>query len=238
MRPGLRDPLLTMLLTLGLIGGGGAALATVGSMTTPPADVVCSPSSTETADPDPAATPTEAPAAEDGQGDDQSCDDQTTADDQDGDPQGDETGDQGDDVAEDPNGGATDEPTTPADTADPEREAECNAAAGVDAPGTDPTAGEDAVADTGLDHAIQQVLVNCVKDPEAPGLPNALRHLVANAARRAAHDAAKGAGEHGNSGVHGRSADAPGHSGQDHGRSDEIHGTPGGGSAQHGNPHH
>lgn len=61
---------------------------------------------------------------------------------------------------------------------------------------------------TGLDHAIQMVLANCIKNPQAPGLLNALRHLVANrdrhaahdaekAARKAAHDAAKAAKGHG-----------------------------------------
>jgi len=64
------------------------------------------------------------------------------------------------------------------------------------------TGGGSETKSTGLDHAIEVVLANCIKNPQAPGLLNALRHLVANrdrhaeheaenAERRAAHDAAK-----------------------------------------------
>ena len=60
----------------------------------------------------------------------------------------------------------------------------------------------------GIELQIQMVLANCIKNPQAPGLLNALRHLVANrerhaahdeekAARKAAHDAAKASKGHG-----------------------------------------
>jgi hypothetical protein len=62
----------------------------------------------------------------------------------------------------------------------------CNAAAGVDVD----------VASSVLSHAIRQVLANCL-DSTAPGLPNALRHLAANARRKAEHDATKMVSGHG-----------------------------------------
>jgi hypothetical protein len=43
----------------------------------------------------------------------------------------------------------------------------------------------------GLDNAIAHVLENCLKNPQAPGLLNALEHLAANQARHEAHEAAK-----------------------------------------------
>jgi hypothetical protein len=49
------------------------------------------------------------------------------------------------------------------------------------------------VKSTGLDHAIEVVLANCIKNPQAPGLVNALRHLVANRDRHLAHEAEKDA---------------------------------------------
>lgn len=118
---------------------------------------------------------------------------------------------------EDPEGDETtkpdegDEATQPGDPAD--REAECNEAAGV-SPAPEGEGGSEATQEdaktTGLDHAIEVVLANCIKNPQAPGLVNALRHLVANrdrhlahqaelAARRAAREAAKAAGH----GAHG-----------------------------------
>ena len=75
---------------------------------------------------------------------------------------------------------------------DPVREQECNDAAGVVVvPPSDPTATVIAEPTQGLDHAIEQVLANCVKNPQAPGLVNALKHLVINRDRHAALDAAK-----------------------------------------------
>jgi len=79
------------------------------------------------------------------------------------------------------------------------REAECSAAAGmtVDADGegdSEATAGGGTVSETkttGLNHAIDVVLANCIKNPQAPGLVNALRHLVENRDRHMAREAAK-----------------------------------------------
>lgn len=112
----------------------------------------------------------------------------------------DDQGDQGDDCdAEDPNDGAdesSDESTDAStDPVDPEREAACNEAAGVD-PNAEPVPGDDQKV-TGLDNAIQHVLANCLKNPQAPGLVNALEHLVANQKRHELHDAWKAEHEHG-----------------------------------------
>jgi len=73
-----------------------------------------------------------------------------------------------------------------------DREKACKEAAGVtDLPEVSnaPTQGKT----TGVDNAIQRVMANCIKNPQAPGLLNALRHLVANRARHEAHDADKAA---------------------------------------------
>jgi len=56
---------------------------------------------------------------------------------------------------------------------------------------------------TGLAHAINTVEANCEKNLQAPGLVNALGHLVLNWQRHQAHEAAKAANVHGNAGVHG-----------------------------------
>jgi len=56
---------------------------------------------------------------------------------------------------------------------------------------------------TGLAHAINTVEANCEKNLQAPGLVNALGHLVLNWQRHQAHEAAKAADVHGNAGVHG-----------------------------------
>jgi hypothetical protein len=91
-----------------------------------------------------------------------------------------------------------------------DREAECRTAAGL----TQPTSSSNAPAPqktTGLDHAIEMVLANCIKNAQAPGLVNALRHLVANRDRHQAHEAEKAArkaahpaaGGHGNGNGHG-----------------------------------
>jgi hypothetical protein len=68
---------------------------------------------------------------------------------------------------------------------DPNREKACNEAAGISADSTPAPTG---TKTTGLDHAIERVLANCIKNPQAPGLLNALHHLVANRDRHAAHD--------------------------------------------------
>jgi hypothetical protein len=207
----LRHHVVTMFLTLGLIAGGGMALAAIGSDTpTDTASACPTDSVTPTAAPDVTASDATDPTGEDQQGDDEQGDDEQ------GDDQQSCDDEQGEDVSGDETG-ATETPAPPADTTNPDRATECNTAAGVDptAPPADPT-----VKVTGLDNAVAHVLANCLKNPDAPGLPNALAHLVANAERKALHDAAKAAGVHGHSGeVHGNSANAPGHSGE------------------HGNPH-
>jgi hypothetical protein len=131
-----------------------------------------------------------------------------------GNPEECEEPDEGDETTEP---GEGDEATQPGDPAD--REAECKEAAGM----STLTEGEGGAADgtegevkKGLDHAIEVVLANCIKNPQAPGLVNALRHLVANrdrhlahkaelAARRAARDAAKAARQSARGG-HGKGA--------------------------------
>jgi hypothetical protein len=228
MTPRLRERLLTMLITLGLLVAGGMALASVGSgsSTDTASDPTCSPTATGSPVPTDAATTDEGdgsttvsttdsvtdptvdegddPTVDEGDGsttDDGSCHEATAE------PSPSEDGTE--------EGTHTQESLAPVVTTDPAREAECNTAAGVD-PTADPAA--ESTRTTGLDNAIEHVLANCLKNPGAPGLPNALEHLVANAERKAAHDAAKAAGEHGNSGEHGP---------------DAVHGN----SGEHGNPH-
>ena len=271
VRSRLRDPLMTMLLTLGLIGGGGAALGAVGAATTVAPEAVCPPVATDApspsdappvggSDPDttdvattdqgqPAGDPSDDPSdaqgpdeqadeqadeqGEDDQGEDQTCDEATDADPV---PDPDEESEHQDD--ETTSDGAGDEGAEPSDIDPVERAAACNAAAGIDEGGSGGDA-EVANATTGLEHAIERVLANCLKNSGAPGLPNALEHLVANAERKAAREAAKAAGEHGdpdehrNSSEHGKSGEPHGKSGEPHGKSGEPHGH----SGEHGNPH-
>ena len=87
---------------------------------------------------------------------------------------------------------ASDQGTTTPPTPSADREKACMEAAGMS---TDSTAGGSSaqVKTTGLDHAIETVLANCIKNPQAPGLLNALHHLMANRDRHAAHDADKAA---------------------------------------------
>jgi cobalamin-dependent methionine synthase I len=63
------------------------------------------------------------------------------------------------------------------------------------AAGIDPLALADGTFDTtaltGLDNAIWHVFQNCVKNPQAPGLVNALEHLVLNRDRHLAQEAAR-----------------------------------------------
>lgn len=91
-----------------------------------------------------------------------------------------------------------DEPelTTESDEpADGDRQAQCEEAAGLseDLPEVTSEEGEDGSDEkvTGLDNAIQRVLANCIKNPQAPGLLNALRHLAENRERKVARDEAK-----------------------------------------------
>jgi len=83
---------------------------------------------------------------------------------------------------------------------------------------------------TGLAHAIWVVEANCEKNPQAPGLVNALNHLVTNWQRHQDHEAEKASDEHGPPAEHGNSAQH-GHGAQ-HGNTAEH-----GNSAEHGNPH-
>jgi hypothetical protein len=78
---------------------------------------------------------------------------------------------------------------------------------------------------TGLAHAIWVVEANCEKNPQAPGLVNALNHLVANWQKHQDHEAEKASGEHGKSAEHGKSGEEHGKSGEEHGNS--AHGSSG-----------
>jgi hypothetical protein len=77
---------------------------------------------------------------------------------------------------------------------------------------------------TGLAHAIWVVEANCEKNPQAPGLVNALNHLVANWQKHQAHEAEKA------NAVHGKSGEEHGNSGE-HGKSGEEHGNSAHGSS-------
>jgi hypothetical protein len=233
--PRLRQHLISMVATFALLAGGGMALAGVGSvgaLETTPACPTEQPSTSPSDAPtetdvagvdeqggDPLDVPQDAEPTDDGQVDDETgCDD----------PADDDEVDADDPQEQDP--ADDDDPSAPADEVpDPAREGECNDAAGVD-PSRDKRDGA-----TGLDNAIARVLANCIENASSPGLPNALRHLVANRERKAERDAAKAAG------VHGNSANAPGHSGEHGGSSGTSHGNSAnapGHSGEHGNPHH
>ena len=96
-------------------------------------------------------------------------------------------------------------PRTDEGTAKPEgpgetvsREAECRAAAGMSTAGGGGEGSEATAGGTvgvtkqkGLDRAIEVVLANCIKNPQASGLVNALRHLVENRDRHMARAADK-----------------------------------------------
>jgi hypothetical protein len=172
---------------------------------------------------DPLDVPQDAEPTDDGQGDDGTgCDEPVGDDDVDAPDEEDPPQEEGPAQHDDPSAAAE-------DVSDPVRESECNDAAGVDPSRTE----QDGA--TGLDNAIAHVLANCIKNPGSPGLPNALRHLVANRERKAERDAAKAAG------VHGNSANAPGHLGEHGGSAGTSHGNSAnapGHSGEHGNPHH
>ena len=101
--------------------------------------------------------------------------------------------DEGDDGSSAP--GEGDGTTTPPPVDPAAREAECKAAAGQSTAADGTTAGgaQTEVKKKGLDHAIEVVLANCIKNPQSQGLLNALRHLVANRDRHLAHQAEKDA---------------------------------------------
>ena len=71
-----------------------------------------------------------------------------------------------------------------------DRQIECETAAGVE---PSDGGGEEPEKLTGLDNAIAHVLANCLKNPQAPGLVNALERLAENKERHADHEAAKAA---------------------------------------------
>jgi hypothetical protein len=100
--------------------------------------------------------------------------------------------DEGDDSTTDP--GEGDGTTTPPPVDPAAREAECKAAGqSTVADGTTAGGTQTEVKKKGLDHAIEVVLANCIKNPQSQGLLNALRHLVANRDRHLAHQAEKDA---------------------------------------------
>ena len=85
-----------------------------------------------------------------------------------------------------PTEGPTDDPTDDGggDEPDPARVAACEQAAGRS---SEPS-GEKL---TGLDRAIDRVLANCIKNPRAPGLVNALERLSQNLERKEAREEAR-----------------------------------------------
>jgi hypothetical protein len=138
-----------------------------------------------TCDPDDEATSDEGTSDEQGVSDDQGTDESTSK-------ECEESG-EGDDEATDPGDGDGTTKPPPVDPA--AREAECKAAAGQATVADGTTAGgtQTDVKKKGLDHAIEVVLANCIKNPQSQGLLNALRHLVANRDRHLAHQAEKDA---------------------------------------------
>ena len=79
---------------------------------------------------------------------------------------------------------------------DPERAAACMGAAGIELPDEgEPAEESDGSVDGevnkahGLDNAIEHVLANCVKNPQAPGLLVALQRLIDNRERHEQHRA-------------------------------------------------
>ena len=154
--------------------------------------------------PTPSPSPSESPSPDQGTSDEQESDDQSTTDEQESDDQG--TSDE-QESTECKDSKKDTKKKTGGNAAD--REKACKDAASMSTDSTAAgTAGTTQVKTTGLDHAIEMVLANCIKNPQAPGLLNALRHLVANrerhaahdeekAARKAAHDAAKASKGHG-----------------------------------------
>src|SRR5439155_1536409 len=143
------------------------------------------PSPSPSESPSPSSSPSESPSPDQGDQDEQG--DQGTSDDHESDDQGDQgTSEQESSDCKDSKKDTTKPGATTAD-----RQKACMAAAGM----SGPTVSNDSsqVKTTGLDHAIERVLANCIKNPQAPGLLNALRHLVANGERHAAHDEEKAA---------------------------------------------
>jgi hypothetical protein len=179
-----------------------SASPSVDPSASPSVDPSASPSVDPSASPSPEADPSESPSPEAGEDCAEPSDSPTATDTQ------------------------TVAAATATDTSSPDaaRADACYAAAGMSGPSTD-TSG---TKQTGLDNAIQHVLANCLKNPQAPGLLTALQHLVENQARheaqQAAHDAKKAA----------QQADHPSHDTTTHGNSG-THGNGGGNGGTHGN---
>src|SRR5256886_230764 len=170
-------------------GLGFIRLSAAGDMTSSCPSPTPSPSPSES--PSPSPSPSESPSLTSSasespspdQGDQEQGDqgEQGTSDDHESDDQGDQgTSEHESSDCKD----SKDSKKPSATTAD--REKACLDAAGMSGPtvGT----GTSQVKTTGLDHAIERVLANCIKNPQSSGLLNALRHLVANRERHAAHD--------------------------------------------------
>src|SRR5213594_4355470 len=149
------------------------------------------PSPSPSESPAPSPSPSESPSPDQGDQEAQGEQgDQGTSDDHESDDQG--TSDQQE--SEDCKDEGTDQGATPKPSPSADREKACMDAAGMSTGSTAAgTAGTPQVKTTGLDHAIEMVLANCIKNPQAPGLLNALRHLVANRDRHAALDEEKAA---------------------------------------------
>ena len=170
--------LLASVAALIVVFGGGAALAATGShghpepscSVTPTADPSLDQTAPTTDEPSSGSSvsvsPSDVPSPSD-----ENCDDATET------PRPEASGTD----AETRDPAPSDAPTTT------DRTTACNTAAGIDPSAPPITESPEPVA--GLDNAIAHVLANCLKDPQAPGLVNALEHLVANRDRKAAHDA-------------------------------------------------
>ena len=184
-------------------GLGFIRLSASGDVTTTCPSPSPSPSPSESPSPSPSPSPSESPSPSPSPSESPSSDqgDQNEQGDQDeqGTPDGQESADQGDqdqqgtdehqagDCEKSDKGSKNQPPVGNAD-----RQKACTEAAGKSLDSTT-ASGSPQVKTTGLDHAIEMVLANCIKNPQAPGLLNALQHLVANRDRHAAHDADKAA---------------------------------------------
>src|SRR6266508_3207497 len=149
---------------------------------------------TSTPCPSPSPSPSESPSDVQEGSDEQESDDEGTSDEQESDDEG-TSDEQESDECQD-----SDKKPKPRPSPSADRVKACMEAAGMTEEGDGGS--EDEGKATGLDNAIERVLANCIKNPQAPGLLNALQHLADNreahaaheaekADRRAAHDAAK-----------------------------------------------
>jgi hypothetical protein len=177
---------LTSLLAVGLIASAGLAV-TKPSMQ--------SPGETATSESDAGTTCVdETPAAEPDPGEDAAGCRDVQGTDEEGQPSPSEEDDpEGVDApaGEETEGDARDEDAEK-DAVDPIREDACNEAAGMTPVGESEDTMDPAVEKPhGLENAIAHVLENCTHNPQAPGLPVAIRHLVANAANREMREEAK-----------------------------------------------